>query len=132
MTRNIVVEDPRPTMQLFMLLLSNAGMDTCNGNLVSRGPGDVHGIVFQVQYHESFGVEWKFSFSSQNISAAAPSVLGQQDTLWGMEEGHIYDLLFQNVRIGGILVDSVEHFLTNQYVYDIKFDSWVLYFIRYW
>ena len=47
--RNIVVEDPRPTMQLFMLLLSNAGMDTCNGHLVSRGPGDVHGIVFQVQ-----------------------------------------------------------------------------------
>ena len=60
---------------------------------------------------------------SQNISAAAPSVLGQQDTLWGMEEGHIYDLLFQNVRIGGKLVDSVEHFLTNQYVYDIKFAS---------
>ena len=59
----------------------------------------------------------------QNISAAAPSVLGQQDTLWGMEEGHIYDLLFQNVRIGGKLVDSVEHFLTNQYVYDIKFAS---------
>ena len=49
MTRNIVVEDPRPTMQLFMLLLSNAGMDTCNGHLVSRDPGDVHGIVFQVQ-----------------------------------------------------------------------------------
>ena len=48
-TRNIVVEDPRPTMQLFMLLLSNAGMDTCNGHLVSRDPGDVHGIVFQVQ-----------------------------------------------------------------------------------
>ena len=57
----------------------------------------------------------------QNISAAAPSVLGQQDTLWGMEEGHIYDLLFQNVRIGGKLVDSVEHFLTNEYVFDIKF-----------
>ena len=52
-------------------------------------------------------------------------MLGQQDTLWGMEEGHIYDLLFQNVRIGGKLVDSVEHFLTNQYVYDIKFASWV-------
>ena len=50
-------------------------------------------------------------------------MLGQQDTLWGMEEGHIYDLLFQNVRIGGKFVDSVEHFLTNQYVYDIKFAS---------
>ena len=48
-TRNIVLEDPRPTMQLFMLLLSNAGMDTCNGKPVSREPGDVHGIVFQVQ-----------------------------------------------------------------------------------
>ena len=47
-TRNIVVEDPRPTMQLFLLLLSNAGMDICNGHLISRGPGDVHGIVFQV------------------------------------------------------------------------------------
>ena len=43
--RNIVVEDPRPTMQLFMLLLSNAGMDTCNGHLVSRQPGDVHGVL---------------------------------------------------------------------------------------
>ena len=50
-------------------------------------------------------------------------MLGQKDTLWGMEDGHIYDLLFQNVRIEGKLVDSVEHFLTNQYVYDIKFVS---------
>jgi len=103
--RNIVVEDPRPTMQLFMLLLSNAGMDHCNGKPVSREPGDVHGIVFQ------------------NITAAASSVLGQRDTLWGMEEGHIYDLLFQNVHINGQLVESLEHFETNEYVYDIKFSE---------
>merc|ERR1711973_87903 len=101
--RNIVVEDPRPTMQLFMLLLSNAGTDHCNDKPVSRKPGDVHGIVFQ------------------NITAAASSVLGQRDTLWGMEEGHIYDLLFQNVHINGQLVESLDHFETNQYVYDIKF-----------
>ena len=39
------------------------------------------------------------------------------------QEGHIYDLLFQNVHINGQLVESLDHFETNQYVYDIKFSE---------
>ena len=46
-----------------------------------RGPGDLYGIVFQ------------------NISIAATSVLGEPDILWGMSDGLIYDLIFDNVVI---------------------------------
>ena len=63
-----------------------------------RGPGDIYGLTFQ------------------NISMAAPSVLGEQEVIWGMEEGLVYGLVFDNVTIGQDTVDSVDYFYHNQYV----------------
>jgi len=44
-----------------------------------------------------------------------------QDTLWGFDEGRIYDLTFDNVVIGGKKLDSQDHFITNEFVYNLKF-----------
>ena len=63
-----------------------------------RGPGNWQGILFQ------------------NISIAAPSVLGEPDVLWGMEDGLILDLIFDNVYINGTRIDSIDHFYHNEYV----------------
>ena len=65
-----------------------------------RRPGDLHGMVFQ------------------NISMAAHSILQEQQILWGMEDGLIYDLVFDNVMIGGETISSVEDFCHNEYVFD--------------
>ena len=67
-----------------------------------RGPGDLHGIVFE------------------NITIAAPSVLDEPDILWGMSDGLIYDLTFKNVMIGEKKVTGIDHFMHNEYVFDIK------------
>ena len=40
------------------------------------------------------------------------------ELLWGMEEGLIYGLVFDNVTIGNQTVDSVNFFHHNQYVFD--------------
>ena len=63
-----------------------------------REPGDIYGLTFQ------------------NISMAAPSVLGEQEVLWGMEDGLMYGLVFDNVTIGQETVGSVDYFYHNQYV----------------
>ena len=41
---------------------------------------------------------------------AAASVLGEPEVLWGMEEGLIYGLQFDNVTIAGERVEGVEFF----------------------
>jgi len=95
--RNIVVEDPRPTLQHFMIAMQ--GVEPwSNPEARRRGPGDLFGIVFQ------------------NISIAAKSILGEPDILWGMNDGVIADLIFDNVVIGGEQVTSIEHFHHNQFV----------------
>ena len=63
-----------------------------------RGPGDLYGIVFQ------------------NISIAATSVLGEPDILWGMSDGLIYDLIFDNVTIGNTTIEDISHFYHNEFV----------------
>ena len=60
--RNIVVEDPRPTLQHFKILMQTV-KPWGGGSGKKRGPGDLHGIVFQ------------------NISIAAPSILGEPEVL---------------------------------------------------
>jgi len=101
--RNIVIEDPRPTTQPFLILME-AFEPYGKPEEMRREPGDMHGILFQ------------------NITiVAASNVLGEQDVLWGFDEGRIYDLTFDNVVIGGKLLDSQDHFLTNEFVYDLKF-----------
>ena len=51
----------------------------------------------------------------QNITIAAPSVLGEPEVLWGMADGLIYDLIFDNVVIGGERIESVEQFYHNEF-----------------
>lgn len=95
--RNIAVEDPRPTLQHFMIALEGVEPWT-DPDERKRGPGDVFGILFQ------------------NISIAAPSVLGEPDVLWGMSDGLIYGLQFDNVVIGGEQIVGVDHFYHNEFV----------------
>ena len=47
---------------------------------------------------------------------AAASVLGEPDVLWGMEDGLIYGLKFENVTIAGQPVLDIEHFYHNEFV----------------
>ena len=58
----------------------------------------------------------------QNISIAAPGRVGllenEPELLWGMEEGLIYGLVFDNVTIGNQTVDNIEYFHHNQFVLD--------------
>ena len=42
----------------------------------------------------------------------------EPELLWGMEDGLIYGLVFDNVTIGNQTVDSVDFFHHNQYVFD--------------
>ena len=49
---------------------------------------------------------------------AAPSVLGEQEVIWGMEDGLVYGLVFDNVTIGEDTVEGVDYFYHNQYVQD--------------
>ena len=35
--------------------------------------------------------------------------------------GAIRDLVFENLVIGGELIDGADHFYTNQYVHDLQF-----------
>ena len=48
----------------------------------------------------------------QNVSIAAPSVLGEADLLWGMENGMIFDLIFDNIHLmwKELIIDSIDHF----------------------
>ena len=55
----------------------------------------------------------------QNITIAAPSVLEQPEVLWGMADGLIYDLIFDNVTIGGKKIDSLDQFYHNEFVLSI-------------
>ena len=94
--RNIIVEDPRPTLQHFMIAME--GVQPWSNPERKLNPGDLFGIIFQ------------------NISIAAPSVLGEPDVLWGMADGVIFGLVFDNVTIGGEVVQGIEQFQHNEFV----------------
>jgi hypothetical protein len=100
--RNIRVEDPRPTLQHFMIAMQ--GVQPYSDPAVrKRGPGHLTGVVFQ------------------NIEIVAPSVLGEPDILWGAPDARIMNVTFENVTIGGKKVTSLRHFKHNPYVQDISF-----------
>jgi hypothetical protein len=63
-----------------------------------RGPGDLSGILFQ------------------NISIAAPSVLGEPQILWGQSDARIRNLTFENLTLAGQPVRSLEFFKSNEFV----------------
>jgi hypothetical protein len=100
--RNIRVEDSRPTLQHFMIAMQGVS-PWSDPATRKRGAGDLSGILFQ------------------NIEIAAPSVLGEPDVLWGMSDGWIRDLVFDNVTIAGVPISSIDHFYHNEYVTNLVF-----------
>jgi hypothetical protein len=99
--RNINVEDPRPTLQQFFLCMSVPKPYSKEDR--KCGAGDLSGIHFQ------------------NISIAAPSVLGEPQLLWGQPDARIRDLTFENLTIGGQPVRDAEFFKTNEFVDGLNF-----------
>ncbi len=100
--RNIRVEDPRPTQQAFLIQMATEKPYVWPKPM-SRGPGDLVGVVFQ------------------NIQIAAPSILGEPNILYGGPDCKIRDLTFDNVTIGGKKLTSLSDFITNKYVENIHF-----------
>ena len=55
----------------------------------------------------------------QNISIRSRAVVEDEpELLWGIEDGLIYGLIFDNVTIGNETVDSVDFFYHNEFVFD--------------
>ena len=52
----------------------------------------------------------------QNITIAAPSILEEPEVLWGMPDGLIRDLIFDNVVIGEEKIVSLDQFYHNEFV----------------
>lgn len=100
--RNIRVEDPRPTLQHFLIAMQGVKpyFDLVK---LRRGPGHLAGVVFR------------------NIEIAAPSALGEPDVLWGASDAKIMNVTFDNVSIGGKKITSLDHFKHNEHVQHIRF-----------
>jgi lysophospholipase L1-like esterase len=101
--RNIRVSDLHPTKAPFLILMDNSNLMFPGLGKKKRGPGDLSGILFQ------------------NIHIASKSIHGRPDILWGMEDGAIRDITFDNVTIGGKKIRSLNHFKHNEHVRDINF-----------
>ena len=94
--RNIVIEDPRPTMQQFFILME--GLEPYFDPEQRRDPGDLNGILFQVPgtINNEDGVEDEDVYSQclQNITiVAASNAMNEQEVLWGFKEGNIRNLV---------------------------------------
>jgi hypothetical protein len=94
--RNINIEDPRPTLQQFFICMTVP--EPYSKNAEKRDVGDLSGIVFQ------------------NISIAAPSVVGEPQFLWGRAETRIRNLNFENLTLAGKPVRDAGFFKTNEFV----------------
>lgn len=94
--RNINIEDPRPTLQQFFLCMTMP--EPYSKNAENRKAGDLSGILFQ------------------NISIAAPSVLGEPQILWGQANARIQNLTFENLTLSGKPVRDSAFFKTNEFV----------------
>jgi len=99
--RNINIEDPRPTLQQFFLCMTVPPPYSNQAKMSDAG--DVTGVLFQ------------------NISIAAPSVLGEPQLLWGQADARIRNLTFENMTVGGKPVRDAEFFQTNEFVDGLKF-----------
>jgi len=99
--RNIRISDPRPTLQQFFVCMT---VPEPYGE-GKRGPGDLSSILFQ------------------NISIAAPSVIGEPQLLWGQKNAHIRDLTFKNLTLGGKPVNTADFFKTNEFVEGLNFQK---------
>ena len=94
--RNINIEDPRPTLQQFFICMTMPKPYSKDGE--HRAAGDLSSIRFQ------------------NITIAAPSVLGEPQILWGKSDACIRNLTFENLTVGGKPVPDPEFFKMNEFV----------------
>lgn len=101
--RNITVEDPRPTLQQFFINMTIPKPYGIGSE--SRGKGDCANIVFD------------------NLSIAAPSVIGEPQLLWGAEGARIRHLVFRNLTVAGKAISDAGFFKTNAFVEDLVFES---------
>jgi hypothetical protein len=101
--RNINIEDPRPTLQQFFICMTVP--EPYSRNAEKRAVGDLSGILFQ------------------NISIAAPSVLGEPQILWGQADARIRNLTFENLTLAGKPVRGPQFFKTNEFVDGLVFSS---------
>ena len=99
--RNINIEDPRPTLQQFFVCMTMP--EPYSKNAEKRKAGDLSGILFQ------------------NISIAAPSVLGEPQILWGQPDARIRNLTFENLTLAGKPVRDSTFFKTNEFVDGLMF-----------
>ena len=99
--RNINIEDPRPTLQQFFLCMTVPEPYSKDG--ARGGAGDLSGILFQ------------------NVSIAAPSVLGEPQMLWGQADARIRNLTFENLTLAGKPVRDSSFFKTNEFVDGLVF-----------
>lgn len=99
--RNIRISDPRPTLQQFFIGMS-VPKPYGEGR---RGAGDLSGILFQ------------------NISIAAPSVIGEPQLLWGQPDARIRNLTFENLTLSGKRVTNADFFQTNEFVHELNFQK---------
>ena len=99
--RNINIEDPRPTLQQFFLCMTVP--PPYSKKEEKSAVGDVSGVLFQ------------------NITIAAPSVLGEPQLLWGQSDARIRNLTFENLTLAGKPVRAPEFFKTNEFVDGLSF-----------
>ncbi len=99
--RNINVEDPRPTLQQFFLCMTVPNPYSKEER--KGGAGDLSGVLFQ------------------NITIAAPSVLGEPQMLWGQSDARIRNLTFENLTVGGKPVRDATFFKSNDFVDGLTF-----------
>jgi hypothetical protein len=97
--RNIRISDPRPTLQQFFLCMT---VPDPYGDGKSKS-GDLSGILFQ------------------DISIAAPSVLGEPQLLWGQKDARIRNLTFKNLTVGGKPISDSSFFRANEFVEGLNF-----------
>jgi hypothetical protein len=101
--RNINIKDPRPTLQQFFLCMTVPPPYSNSAKMSDSG--DVSGVLFE------------------NISIAAPSVLGEPQMLWGQADARIRNLTFKNMTVGGEPVRDAEFFQTNEFVDGLNFTT---------
>lgn len=94
--RDINIEDLRPTLQQFFICMTTPEQYSKDPD--KRKAGVFSGILFQ------------------NISIAAPSVLGEPQILWGQPDARIRNLTFDNLTLTGKPVRDAALFKSNEFV----------------
>ncbi|MCK4920962.1 MAG: cadherin-like beta sandwich domain-containing protein [Bacteroidales bacterium] len=109
LVRNVRIEDPRPTLQIFYMLSKNDISDDLIGT-----PSDY------------IGTSWS-GITIQNITAAGKSVVGHPEIFHGCAESPYSNFTFDSMTIDGKLLTSLDDFAeVNEYVTDIHFNPGIV------